>query len=256
MYLVANNLRRLGIVHGFCGRLHGLSLPPYNSLNTGLRCGDEEPRVWQNLQLIGRRAGFSLQQLHWARQQSGDGILEVRGQDRAESSRNKAADSLITQATGMVLAVKTADCLPILIGAQGSSWVAVVHMGWRGALLEILPKTLKRLIKARVAVGQLYLALGPAIGPCCLRLDGAAQSSFEKRFANHRAFHHKRGEQALYLDLWELATAAALAAGVNRKNIEILRRCTVCQPRAYFSYRREGARTGRQLSFIIAAGIR
>lgn len=259
MYLTSTVLSQLSLQHGFCRRFGGLSLPPYESLNFGVKTGDAPERVEANLRLLGQRLGVEPKRFYWAAQKSLDAIVEMRPGDDVERIRATPADAIIahvpTGTPSPLLCIKTADCLPVLLASPQARYLATVHVGWNGALLQLLTKCIAQLEQRGVSPASLHMALGPAIGPCCLRLTGEVKSRFLAAFPKSSAFQFRgkgvpETQEALWLDLWEHSRQAALAAGLKAENITISNNCTVCGPRWFFSHRRDGAVTGRQLSFV------
>jgi YfiH family protein len=255
-------LKQYNIDHGFCRRRGGVSLPPFDSLNLASRWGDEPQRVAANLELLASRIGIQTSQLVCAAQESSDKIYEVQANDTVEKIRQTVADALIfalpkKNSVGALpfLCIRTADCLPALLYAPASAkypaYIAGVHVGWQGARLRLLEKAIALLQSKGVDPRQLVIVLGPAIGPCCLRLGGEIKESFETKFAKHPALIYRQEDpSALYLDLWEHSRSLALDQAVESKNIEILRYCTSCRRDWFYSYRRDGKLTGQHLSFI------
>lgn len=267
MYVTSPLFQQLGIRHGFTTRRGGVSLPPFDTFNLGLKSGDQRPQVETNLRLLAQRLEVGIDDLFWAAQESRDQIVTVEAISNVATIRQTAADALMHFSAAIpggehqrpVLCIRTADCLPVLVyapvsatkGAAKNVWLAAVHVGWQGAYLELLGKTLKQLSAQGVSLADTFLAFGPAIGPCCLRLAGRVKGDFESKFPGHTAFIKRPDDPtAIYLDLWQHSLQMAVALGVDEKNIDILNSCTSCEHHKFFSYRRDGAATGRHLSFI------
>lgn len=158
------------------------------------------------------------------------------------------ADGVITAGRGLAVGVITADCVPALLLAERRGVVAAVHAGWRGAAAGVLESALA-LLHARfgVAAGEVDVALGPAIGPCCYRVGAEVQAAFTARTGSLTASAWTPAGGRLLLDLRRAARLLLEAAGVHL--VETVGPCTACTT-DLASYRRDGGDAGRQLSFI------
>lgn len=170
----------------------------------------------------------SLQQIH-------SGIVLVA--DR-EIGHVGGGDALISNQPGRTISVRTADCLPILLADRRTRVVAAVHAGWRGTVANISANAISRM---RADFGsrpeEILAAIGPGIGKCCYEVGADVAQHFGEA-------------QAAYIDLAEHNRRQLEDAGVLPMNIEIVSPCTFCHDAEFYSYRREGARAGRMISFI------
>jgi len=147
-------------------------------------------------------------------------------------------DALVTGRAGVTVSIRTADCLPILLADPRTGAMAAVHAGWRGTAAEIVARGLERMRQEFGALPEDVLAaIGPGIGKCCYEvgIEVARQLGEDK---------------AGRVDLAEKNRRQLEAAGVRPANIDVIRLCTYCQADQFFSYRREGERAGRMISFI------
>ena len=189
-----------------------------------------------------------------------------------------AGDALVTAEPGILLTIRTADCLPVLLVDRRLRVMAAVHAGWRGTLAGVVEKTareLRRLYNSRPE--DLVAALGPAIGPCCYEVGDEVVEAFRGRFSEsdrffhrplassqrHRSelryallFHtqappgHGRERARIHLDLAAAARAQLLAAGHRPAANAASGYCPACREDLFFSYRREGAQAGRMIAAI------
>lgn len=153
-------------------------------------------------------------------------------------------DAFITDQSGVVCFVRTADCVPILVADPEHHAVAAVHAGWRGTAAEVLQATLQKMQQqwgSRPSV--LRVAIGPAIGPCCYQVGRDVQQALEKWCVPD-------GIKRWRLDLKEANRQSVENFGVPSTQIDILKGCTCCEPEKWSSYRREGNKRGEQVSFI------
>jgi len=157
-------------------------------------------------------------------------------------------DALVTGLKAIGIAVRTADCVPILLVDDRRSVIAAVHGGWRGTLSEIAMNTV-RLIESEYGISpsQLTAVIGPSIKKCCYEVGEDVASLFKERGQNSDQYLFDSRDSKYTLDL-SLANKLGLQkAGVT--DIEVIDICTRCND-SFYSYRREGRGVNTQLSFI------
>lgn len=156
-------------------------------------------------------------------------------------------DASITSLEGVLLGVQTADCVPILLADSEARAVAAVHAGWRGTAARIASNTVERLReKHGVNPKSVVAAIGPHIGVCCYEVgEEVAEAIGESGVIEHRPEWPKP-----HLNLAEANRRQLVAAGVPEPQIDISSLCTRCREDLFFSYRRDGSRTGHMLSVI------
>src|SRR5665213_3380021 len=148
-------------------------------------------------------------------------------------------DALVSHAPGMIVGVRTADCVPILITDGRTHAVAAVHAGWRGTAEKIVTAATRELITRFGSKAEdLHAAVGPAIGPCCYEVGSDV--------ARRLGLPETGGAQRP--DLPGINEQQLREAGV--RDIWVARECTFCEAGKYFSFRREQDQAGRMLSFI------
>jgi polyphenol oxidase len=151
------------------------------------------------------------------------------------------ADALVEDTPGAVVAVKTADCVPIVLVDERRRAVAAVHAGWRGTAAAIVARAVAAM-RARfgTAAEDLYAAIGPAIGVCCYEVGSEVAAEFGM-------------EGRVHLDLAAENRRQLLNAGLASGRIYLSGLCTMCHPEEWHSFRRDREAAGRQYSFV---GIR
>jgi polyphenol oxidase len=151
------------------------------------------------------------------------------------------ADSVISMDPTMVLCIRTADCVPLLMWAEDAPLIAAVHAGWKGLAKKIVSKT----IDCMHAQGaqHIHVSMGPSIGPCCYAVGAEVLEALET------GPDRRLGERS-YVDLHRIAALQAKNAGVFPDMIHQVQACTYCNSDSFFSYRREGEHTGRNISLI------
>jgi YfiH family protein len=163
----------------------------------------------------------------------------------ADPHHAPAADASFTSERGRLVGVVTADCVPVLLLDARRELVAAVHAGWRGAAAGILEASLERL--RSVGAGDVEAAVGPAAGGCCYQVGEEVRAAFRERSGDVTAAAWAADGARWRLDLRGAVRALLVTAGVAQ--VTVLGPCTVCGP-GHHSYRRDGDRAGRQLSFI------
>ena len=147
-------------------------------------------------------------------------------------------DVLLTDQAGLTVSVRTADCYPILLADPEHGAVAAIHAGWRGTAAGIVGEAIGRMRNVYGSRAEaLYAAIGPGIGVCCYEVGEEVARKFGMQQAGH-------------LDLAAANRKQLTAAGMPETQISTVGGCTYCDADRFFSYRREGERAGRMISFI------
>ncbi|GAA0790269.1 peptidoglycan editing factor PgeF [Marinobacterium sediminicola] len=216
----------------------GVSGAPWDSLNLGDHVGDDPAAVAENRQRLQTALGVS--QPQWLTQVHGVQVVEAQ-----DDGVVREADACWTRQPGVVCAVMTADCLPVLFAAADGRCVAAAHAGWRGLLNGVLEATLA----AFDDPAQVNAWLGPAIGPAAFEVGPEVREAFLAVDADAElAFSPSpRHEGRWMADLYALARRRLQAAGV--RTIRGGEHCTHDEHERFFSYRRDG-QTGRMASLI------
>jgi len=269
--------------HGFSTRKGGTSHAycpdgAPGELNLGFTASDSREAVLRNRQLLAEAVtGDACTPLVTIRQIHSNALV-VAGRADALRERPWKADGLMTDEPGLLLAVQTADCIPVLVADRKRRAVAAFHAGWKGTVNRIVETGIGRM---RLEFGSrpedLIAAIGPGIGACCYAVGEELLSSFESQFAyaselfrevystdpvrnrypmlflTQRAPGHSPIGPGLHLDLQEANRRQLLAAGLKPRAIKSIGGCTCCQPELFFSHRASQGHAGRMLSVI---GIR
>lgn len=162
------------------------------------------------------------------------------------------ADALVTDIKGLLLSVRTADCVPVLLYDSKNRSVGAVHAGWRGTLAGIVPKTVRRMTDVYGSDPKyIKAAIGPAIGLCCFEVGFEVREKFAVEYGESidRFFTAKPGEKP-YGDIKSMNREFLIEAGIPEKNIEMSDLCTKCNTDLFFSFRRSGEKCGSMASFI------
>ena len=278
--------------HGFSTRRGGLSRAycgedAPGELNLGFTEADDRQTVIRNRRLLAEAITgnpatplVTLRQIH-------SSVLHLAG-DAAREHTCKAGvpgdgsislgwkgDGLMTDHPGLLLAIQTADCIPVLVADRKRRAVAAFHAGWRGTVKRIVETGIGRM---RLEFGSqpedLIAAIGPGIGPCCYAVGEEVLSEFESQFPyagelfcevydsdpvrnkypmlflTQRAPGHSPIGPSLHVNLTVANRRQLLDAGLKPRAIKLTGGCTNCQPDLFFSHRASRGHTGRMLSVI------
>lgn len=266
--------------NGFSIRLGGQSRAyctedACGELNLGFTAEDSREAVTANRRLLVEAVtGNASTPLIPVRQFHSNLVVRVTAADAARPAPRKA-DGVITDEPGVLLAVQTADCIPVLVADRRTRAVGAFHAGWRGTVKRIVETGVGRM---RLEFGSrpedLVAAIGPGIGQCCYAVGEEVLAEFESQFAyarelfrevydsdpirtrypmlflTQRAPGHSPIGPSLHVDLIEANRRQLLDCGLVAKSIEIVGGCTQCQPQLFYSHRGSHGRAGRMMAVI------
>lgn len=220
-FLSAATLRGVpGLIHGFGLRLSG-------------------PRAQAREQV---RTHFSAQgEVFFLKQVHGCEVVRPPWTDPPE------ADASLTGDPGELLAIETADCLPVLLVDPVERRVAAAHAGWRGTAKGVVREALRELSRRGSPPERLIAALGPSIGACCYEVGPEVELALGPTGAPF--FRPGTGDRK-HLDLKAANRAQLIEGGVKEEQIDGVDLCTRCREDLFFSYRRDGAQAGRMISVL------
>lgn len=178
----------------------------------------------------------------WLRQVHGTRVLDDA--DWAEAGAEPEADAAITRKPGVLLAVRTADCLPILLAADDGSAIAAVHAGWRGLAAGIVETAVDRL---DIDPARLVAWIGPAAGPAAYEVDAMVREAFVSRDAEAATAFRDSRPGHWWCDLPALARRRLAALGIER--VSGGDRCTISEADTFYSWRRS-ADAGRMATLV------
>ena len=224
---------RDGVRHFFGTRSHAETV----KMDIGVPLRARGPR--------GRGWLLSVKQVHGT-----DALLVDRPlaeQDRFDGSW----DALVTDQPGVTVAVRTADCVPVLVYDRRKRAVAAIHAGWRGAVAGIVPRTIELMVsRFRSSEEDMLVSIGPSAGPCCYEIDEAVLTPLRSGLSDWQEV--VRGYQGVKarLDLKELVRRQVSHAGIKPDHVTAVNLCTICHDDLFYSYRRDGRVMGTMLSGI------
>jgi len=220
-------------------RKGGFSRNVYKGLNLGLHVNDDEKYVQENRQLLKDDLNLPNEPI-WLNQVHGSQVMQLP----YVTDKNLSADAAYTKEAGVVCAVLTADCLPVVFCDQSGSYVAVAHAGWRSLLNGVLENTLRALPKDNV---DIMCWLGPAIGPNKFEVGEEVYEQFVIKDSMHENSFQMQNDSKYLANIYQLAKNVLSTNGV--KNVYGGEFCTYTQEDRFFSYRRDG-QTGRMATLI------
>jgi YfiH family protein len=269
-------------VHGFSTRVGGTSrVYGKRDLNLGLTKDDSKTTVTRNRELFlreligaNRNGKVNSWPIITIRQVHSDIIHCID----SVPDEPLAGDGLLTATPNLLLAIQTADCIPVILADAKRHAVGVFHAGWRGTAKRIVEKGVGEMHRCFGSKPRdLKAAIGPGIHSCCYEVGDEVRSTFESQFSyastlfheveesdpvrekypmlflTARAPGHSELPKKIFLNLVEANRRQLLAAGVPRTAIEASPLCTSCRTDLLFSYRAEKGKTGRMMSI---AGIK
>jgi len=226
----------------FTTRIGGTSRGPYATLNLAATVDDAPDDVRANRQGLCRAVGIDPAcvvvgtQVHGLRVRHVD---EPSGKFLDPEYKWPEGDGLVSSLPGVGVGVFGADCLSVLLWRRDRPQVAAIHAGWRGLVDGILERAVRQMGGAE----GIAAAIGPGIGPCCYPVSADVRDRFAARF----------GQSCLAGDAVDLVRAARTAlggAGLPGSAVWAIETCTSCDGVRWFSFRRDGAPTGRQAGII------
>lgn len=172
-------------------------------------------------------------------------------------------DALISDVAGLVLEVRTADCLPVLLVDPVRRVVAAAHAGWRGTVAGIAARTAAQMVaEFGCRWGDLQAALGPSIGPCCFEVGPEVAAQFDESCvvqpaaggAADSAESANSTQQRVRVDLHRANKMQLVDAGLSAAAVFQVTSCTMCDPGQFHSFRRDREQSGRLVSGIGIVG--
>jgi len=231
------------VLCGFTTRSGGVSPEPFDTLNLGFKTPDERTNVTENRQIFYRYAGIDEDNIACMGQIHRSAVRIV-----TRGGVYEGTDGLLTAHPGIMLGVLVADCIPLLLYDPVHDVIGAIHCGWCSTVNNIAGKALGMMTEHFTTdPGELITVLGPSAGPCCYRVGEDVARYLDP--GSIRTF-----DGSVYADLRAELTGRLVKAGVDILHIEIFNDCTICNESLYFSFRRDGIRSGRMLGYIMVKG--
>ena len=234
------------IAHGFSTRAGGVSELEYTkSMNLAYCRGDDDAAVMKNREIFAKNAGFDIGGLTVGEQTHSDNVATADGSKKYFAN----TDGFVSNTPGVFIAVKTADCQPILFVDPENRVVGACHAGWRGTMKKIAAKTVFEMIKLGAKPENILAALGPCIKPCCFEVKEDFTAEFEQNAPELMRFITKENG-VFHANVSGMNEAVLLESGLSSENIFVCGECTCHNGEKYFSHRRQGNSRGTMMNVI------
>ncbi|HEY8428653.1 MAG TPA: peptidoglycan editing factor PgeF [Sandaracinaceae bacterium] len=240
-------LVRHGFAHGFSLRTGGVSEGAFATLNLGRTVGDDPRAVAENARRFADAIGVDLARLYETSQVHGREVVRVGAGDDVLAVRAKEADALVTRVPGAAVAVRTADCMPILMAHPPTGAVSAVHAGWRGVVARVVDAAIDAL---EVDPSELVVAIGPHVRADAFEVGEDVAREIAASAPGADVIVPRRPRP--HADLRAAVRAQLAARGVDPANVDDVGGCTFTDAARFFSHRRDAGKTGRHLAAIAA----
>lgn len=241
--------------HAFSTRLGGVSEGVFASLNLGRNRGDSDENVAENWRIFGAAALIPTERLVCGKQVHGARVRTVGWEDAypiCDAREWETADGLVTNVTGLPLAVFTADCAPLLMHDGVAGVVAAVHCGWRSAVEDIMGVAVEKMCALGAHPADIHAAIGPCIGPCCFETGAEVPEAAEKLLGGDVDGLWTQKENGKFMvDLPSVVLRRLGQIGLKPENMQWLGECTMCHPERYWSHRFTNGVRGSQANIIM-----
>jgi YfiH family protein len=244
VYYASPLLEQVNVPHCFSTRIGGMSPAPFDSLNLGNPSGtetvDDYARIYENYRKLQRAIGREKHERIWVHQVHGGDVM------RAPCPSGAKADALVTNDPSKLIAVRVADCVPILLSSVDGKVVAAIHSGWRGVIAGVVRNAIEAM---RVPPGSILAAIGPCIGFDSFEVGGEVLEAFAQAFGENAPIR-PRADGKGYVDLRRAVEIQLIGAGIAGNQIDTTDRCTFAHADEFFSHRRDKGITGRMAALI------
>ncbi len=239
-----------GFRHAFSTRPGGVSRGAFASFNLGRDLGDDVRAVLENRRRLAAALDYGVDSLHEVEQVHRSRCVRLAEDASPAKTRALEADALIAVSGVGPVAVRTADCVPLLLACPRTGAVAAVHAGWRGAVAGVVPIAVDALLECPEPTRpqELLVAIGPHIRVAAFEVGEEVAARIQASTPGRLVIERRGGRP--YADLAKLIRAQLAGRGVTAAHIDDVGGCTFSEPERFFSYRRDAGRTGRQLALI------
>ena len=234
--ILCKNFTTNNVKHGFFTRNGGVSSKNNFSLNCSYSSNDKRDNVLINRKLVCNYHQLDLINLKTVNQVHSNKIQIIKNLN--EDVSNVKADALITNIPNIILGVLTADCAPVLIQDSSKKIIAAIHVGWKGAMNNILAKTVETIIDLGSDIQNIKLAIGPCIGPKSYEVGNDFYIKFTKNNNVNKKFFQKTKQDKFKFDLPKYIYHQAINLGLKINQISNINKDTFLEKNKFFSFRR------------------
>ncbi len=234
----------IGAAHGFSTRYGGVSKQPHLAeMNLGLNLGDDPEAVKENYRRMAEAIGFAPDSIVFTNQIHSATVLTV-GKD--DIGKTYDCDGFVTKEKGVTLAVRSADCVPILLCDNKNGVIGAVHAGWRGTVDRIQQNAVKAMCELGAEPELIRVAIGACIHDCCYKVGEDFKNTLYEKLG--RKMTDRYLSEDMYFDLVGLNTELLGEVGV--RDYDVSPDCTCCNSQLYFSHRATNGKRGVMSAFI------
>jgi len=172
-------------------------------------------------------------------------ILVCQGQGKTHRDRS----DILIGVDGAAVAVRVADCVPVLLADPEAGVIAAVHAGWRGTITQAAIHAVKAMQQHGAKPEHILACIGPSIGPCCFEVDATTANDLSQCCDGAHRFIHRVGNK-VHANLAGINARQLKYAGITQAHIEPMPACTCCDEQRFYSWRRDGKQAGRHLAVV------
>jgi YfiH family protein len=246
-YTAPNLVKQDKLAHGFFTKIGGVSESVYSSLNCNTNCEDNPENIVKNQEIVCNALSFTYNNLKILDQVHSASVIIIH--DMVQATSHLQADALVTNLSGILLGVKTADCVPILFFDSKNKIIAAAHAGWKGAIAGILENTILTMQNLGAEISNIIAAIGPSIQQQSYEVDQAFYHKFIEKDPLTSQFFIDSTKTTYYMfDLAKYCINKLEKIGIQ--TIDHLSIDTYSNPDMLFSFRRttyENKNLGNQL---------
>lgn len=250
-YLTSPLLSAAGFRHAFFTRRGGVSEGAYHSLNFSVAVGDDEANVAENLRRGAEALGVAPERLHFLSQVHGSAVHTLDPGDDRHRTLTLEGDALTARTGRLACGVRSADCLPILLAERSSGAVAAIHAGWRGLVRGVVEAGVRALRDLVANEGEIIAAIGPHISAEAFEVSADVAGELVRVSPDPEVLLTPGDGAKIRVNLRRIARSKLEHSGLARHQIDDVWGCTVGDAERFFSYRRDGKKSGRHLSAIV-----
>ncbi len=254
-------LRDAGFAHGFSTRIGGVSSAPFDTLNLqSSRANadldaserDAESNLLENRRRFAKATGIDpsrpiaeVSQVHGCGVATSVDALAAR----------QFADAMTSAPGEGAALIRIADCVPILVGCNATGMVAAMHAGWRGVVAGVVGSGIAALLSRGAQRASLRAAIGPCIRTEQFEIGDEVTTAFSKAGLREFITEFKQPSGKQHADLVKAVSMQLRGAGIAARNFDSGPPCTFEDPKRFFSFRRDGVRSGRLAAIIAPRGV-
>jgi YfiH family protein len=243
-------LTAAGFRHAFFTRHGGVSSGAYSSLNFSITVGDDPRAVEENLARAAAHLGVAPHGLYFLSQVHGSVVLALGGDEAPKEVVYREGDAIVCSNSDVAIGVRMADCVPILVGDTRTGAALAIHAGWKGLVAGVIEAGITALRARGASASDLIAAVGPHIGLGAFEVSEDVAATLAALAPDVAIVDRALGPKPR-VNLLAVTMSKLRVLGLRETHIEAVPGCTVSEPADFFSFRRDGAKSGRHLAAIV-----